>query len=233
MKAKTTKIKIVAAVLFSTALVIISLSAGGGSLEPTAPPGPTMHTLEDIYNVVSAGVEPPQQPFAFDCFLKIDGIEGECNEPMHKGWVELLSYSHGISQPASAERADHQDFSIVKKLDSSSPQLALYCCTGDLIPYIELELCRATGDKEKFMDYKMEDVIITGVMPVAPALVQADSKIEFKNFTLTLTGGETLPLEEVSFNYRKILWEYIMADGNSVATGWDLDTDSPIIPSPD
>ncbi|GAI77194.1 unnamed protein product, partial [marine sediment metagenome] len=42
-------------------------------------------------------------------------------------------------------------------------------------------------------------------------------------------GGETLPLEEVSFNYGKIEWTYTQqkrADGSgggNVAAGWDLE----------
>jgi len=30
------------------ALVLFSLTAGGGNLEPTLPPAPTMHTLEPV-----------------------------------------------------------------------------------------------------------------------------------------------------------------------------------------
>ena len=57
---------------------------------------------------------------AFDAFLKIDGIPGESSDDKHKDWIEILSYSHGVSQSGSgsrssggarsAERCDHQDF---------------------------------------------------------------------------------------------------------------------------
>ena len=60
---------------------------------------------------------------AFDAFLKIDGVPGESTDDKHKDWIEVLSYSTGVSQKssgsastaggASAERADFQDFSIV------------------------------------------------------------------------------------------------------------------------
>jgi len=230
---KENKTKIILSVLFLAGLVGLAMFAGAGNLEPNAPPGPTMHTLEDIYDLVSSQGELPQAS-AFDCFLKIDGIPGEATDDKHKDWIELLSYSHGISQPPAAERPDLQDLSLVKTLDKASPKLFLYSCTGALIPYIQVEFCRATGDKRKYMGYKMEDVIVTFVKTVAPANVQAYSDIEFKNFTLAgLAGGESLPMEEVSFNYRRIMWEYITADGNSIQTGWDLDTNSPIIPSPD
>lgn len=142
---------------------------------------------------------------AFDGFLKIDGIDGESQDDKHKSWVEILSYSHGVSQAATgsassggaraAERANHQDLSIVKTLDAASPKLALFCCNGTHIKTVKLELCRAAGDKTKYMEYLLSDVLISSVRPGGSS-----------------GGAETLPLEEVSFNYGKIEWTYTKTD---------------------
>lgn len=158
---------------------------------------------------------------AFDCFLKVDGVPGESTDDKHKDWIELLSYSHGVSQPGSgsassggarsAERCDHQDFSIVHTLDKASPKLALYCCNGKHLKEVVMELCRATGDKQKYMEYKLGDVIVSSVRPGGSA-----------------QGGEALPLEEVTFNYGKIEWTYTETDHKSgkakgdVKANWDL-----------
>ena len=158
---------------------------------------------------------------AFDCFLKINGVPGESTDDKHKEWIEILSFSHGVSQPASgsassgggrsAERCDHQDFSVVKTMDKASPKLALYCCNGDHIDKINMELCRATGDKQKYMEYVFSDVIVSSVRPGGSA-----------------QGGEALPLEEVSFNYGKIEWIYTETDHKTgkakgdVKADWDL-----------
>jgi len=40
---------------------------------------------------------------AGDCFLKIDGIPGESTDDKHKDWIEVMSYSHGVSQMAGGE----------------------------------------------------------------------------------------------------------------------------------
>ncbi|MDR2015728.1 MAG: type VI secretion system tube protein Hcp, partial [Azoarcus sp.] len=58
---------------------------------------------------------------AFDAFLKIEGIPGESKDSGHDGWIEILSYHHGVNQPASktassaggatAERVNFGDFS--------------------------------------------------------------------------------------------------------------------------
>jgi type VI secretion system secreted protein Hcp len=158
---------------------------------------------------------------AFDSFLKIDVVPGESTDDKHKDWIEILSYSHDVAQLASgssssgggrsSQRCDHKDFIITKTLDKASPKLALFCCNGQHIKEIKLELCRATGDKVKYMEYKLSDAIVSGVRPGGSA-----------------QGSETLPLEEVSFNYGKIEWVYTATDhktgkpAGDVKAHWDL-----------
>jgi type VI secretion system secreted protein Hcp len=104
---------------------------------------------------------------AADNFLKIDGISGESTDDKHKDWIEVLSYNFGVSQAASAaahsaavsaasQRADFQDLSIVKLMDKSSPLIFKACTKGDPIKEVKLELCRAGGDKQKYMEYILE-----------------------------------------------------------------------------
>lgn len=159
----------------------------------------------------------------FDAFLKIEGVPGESSDDKHKDWIEILSFHWGVSQPttgakrsaggASSSRSDHQDFSIVKAMDKASPKLALFCSNGNHVPAVQIELCRATGDKQKYMEYKMTDVIVSAVRPGGSS-----------------QGGEQLPLEEVSFNYGKIDLTYTETDHNTgkpkgdIKAHWDLTT---------
>jgi len=137
-----------------------------------------------------------------DCFIKIDGIDGECTDDKHKKWIEILSYSHGVSQMASASastggsktggRCDHQDFSIVKELDTATPALNLACCRGDHIKKLEMDLCSATGEKAPYMKYTFENLIVSSVSIGG--------------------GGGGTPTESVTFNYNKINWIYVDLD---------------------
>jgi type VI secretion system secreted protein Hcp len=158
---------------------------------------------------------------AFDAFLKIDGIPGESTDDKHKDQIEILSFSWGVSQTGSgaassggarsAERCNHQDFSVVKTLDKASPKLFLACCQGTHIKEIKLALHRATGDKQKYMEYVLSDAIVSSYRPGASA-----------------QGGASLPLEEVSFNYGKVELVYTETDHKTgkpkgdVKTNWDL-----------
>jgi type VI secretion system secreted protein Hcp len=158
---------------------------------------------------------------AFDSFLKIGEVPGESTDDKHKDWIEILSFSHGLKQPTSgaastgggrgAQRCDHEDFTIVHTLDKASPKLALHCCNGMHLKEVKLELCRAAGDKTKYMEYKLTDVIVSSVRPAGTA--KEDTPI---------------PLEQVSFSYGKIEWAYTETDHatgkpkGDVKAYWDL-----------
>jgi type VI secretion system secreted protein Hcp len=161
---------------------------------------------------------------AVDAFLKIDGIPGESTDEKHKNWIEVLSFTQGLSQPASAasstggrtsERVNASDFSIMKVVDKSSPVLAVACCSGRHIKEIKLEVCEASGDKHPYLIYTLEDAIISSYQPSGSQ------------------GGDK-PMEQVSFNFGKITWEYIPLGqdgkpGNKVGPmGWNLETNHKI-----
>jgi len=158
---------------------------------------------------------------AFDSFIKIDGIPGESLDDKHKDWIEVLSFQFGMNQPASAtassvgggtsERVNVHDFTFTKQMDKASPKLYELCCSGKHIANIAVEMCRAGGDKVKYMDVKMEQVVISSVVPVGAA-----------------QNADGFPEETVTLNFGKVKWTYTQqkrADGTgggNVTGGWDL-----------
>jgi len=157
---------------------------------------------------------------AFDAFLKIDGIPGESTDGAHQDWIEIQSFSHELDQPAqatassaggaTAERVNHGDYVISHFLDKASPKIYEACCTGKHIKDVTIELCRAGGDKLKYMEIKMEQVLISSVIPSGTS------------------SDAGFPSETVSFTYGKIKWTYTQqkrtdgSGGGNVSTGWDL-----------
>jgi type VI secretion system secreted protein Hcp len=156
---------------------------------------------------------------AFDIFLKIDSITGESTDDKHKNWIELFSFSHGVSQSGSgaissagarsAGKCDHQDFHITKRIDKSTPILMKHLCTGKHFEQAEVEICTNTGDKHCFMKYTFSHIVIS---------------------SLNIGGGQggaAFPTESTSFSYTKIKWEYFPIDpkngsrGGAIPAHWD------------
>jgi len=165
---------------------------------------------------------------SYDMFLKIDGVNGDSSDEAHKQWIEVVSYHHGISQAvggvSSAQgvhtggRADHQDFTLTKRLDSASPPMAMHCCTGKHIPNARFELCRAMGDKTCFMVYSFKDIIIASIRPAGSS-----------------QSEDPIPSEEVTLRYGEINWEYTPTDprgggkkGAAIKAGWSTLMNKPM-----
>jgi len=156
---------------------------------------------------------------ATDTFLQIDGLKGESTDGDHKDWIELISWSSGVSQSASASagsagggtvgRCKHEDFVISKYIDLSSPKLSEMCSSGKHIKKVVLEGMRASGDKRvKYWAVEMDQVVISKVAS-------------------GLADGNDLPTETVSFNFGSITWTYTKQtrDGSGSGNtngGWDL-----------
>jgi type VI secretion system secreted protein Hcp len=159
----------------------------------------------------------------FDCYIKIEGYPGESTDSKHKDWIEVLSYSHGVRQSGeatsreggmSAGRANFHDFTFVKMMEKSSPALAKACAEGKHISKAEVQCCQAAGDKHCFMKIVFSDLLLSAVTPTGNTKAQ-----------------ESRPLEEVSFRYTKIEYEYTPIDqaGKPQAatkSSWDLKTNT-------
>ncbi len=122
----------------------------------------------------------------------------------------MASGTASSSGGGSTQRADFQDLSVVKELDSSSPLLNKACWGGTHIDKVVMQLNRAAGDqKQKYMEYTLEDVIISSVSVGG--------------------GGGVVPSESVTFNYGKLQTVYTKqarkggGGAGEVPAGWNLE----------
>ncbi|MFK3940922.1 Hcp family type VI secretion system effector [Pseudomonas monteilii] len=161
---------------------------------------------------------------SFDAFIKFDGVEGESLDERHKGWVELLSYHYdamqSISQTASSNGGASAggvslgDFQISKYIDRATPKLFELCCKGTHIKTVVIRIHRSGGEKFKYLDIVLEEVLISNVSG---------------------QGAEQsgLPVEVISLNYGRIKFEYSQQsrlNGGSagiVSGGWDRTANKP------
>ncbi len=144
---------------------------------------------------------------AADYFLKIDGIPGEALDAKHKGEIELMAWSWGETQSGSASsgtgggtgKVNMQDFSFTMPINKASPHLFINCANGTHIKTAELT-CRKAGGNAQVEYLK---ILFTGVL--------------ISSFQTGGSGGDSLPIESITFNFATIKYTYVpqKADGSA------------------
>ena len=144
----------------------------------------------------------------FDAFLKIDGIEGESLDAKHKNEIDVLSFHWGITNPERG-RARIQDFQVVKSIDLASPAIFDAVCSGDHIKEVQFTLRKAGEGQQDFYKIHMEEVLISSQTPAGS------------------TGGDAIPMEQVSFSFLKVEVEYRQQDPKGQLGDWVKSSCSP------
>src|SRR5262245_42557819 len=111
---------------------------------------------------------------AVDFFIKIGEVKGESKDGKYPEWIDVLSFSWGLSQSGSfghgggggTGKVNVQDLSFMKRMDTATPDLMLHCAAGEHYPEATLIARAAGGVKNKPVEYMkivLTDVIITSV----------------------------------------------------------------------
>ncbi|MEE4811970.1 type VI secretion system tube protein Hcp [Pseudomonas alliivorans] len=153
---------------------------------------------------------------AFDAYIKIEGVPGEALDDRYKDCIEITGYVFGMNQSTSATasssggassgRTSLSDFTFTKTLDKSSCKLIETLCAGKHLKEVVLTLHRAGGEKIKYFEVLLEEVIIS-------------------NYTQSADDG--VPTETISLNYGKIKTTYTLqkrsdgSSGGNISGGWN------------
>ncbi len=157
---------------------------------------------------------------AFDAYLDITGVEGECTAKGFEKKIEISSFSWGASNPTSvgpgrdglsAGRVSVSSFNVMKKTEKSSAALFAACCTGQHYDKATVSLRKATGSggQDIFLTYTFTDVMVESVQWSGSS------------------GGDDTPTESLSLAFAKVEIEYKTQDdkGKLAVAGqasWDL-----------
>ncbi|MCQ3025361.1 type VI secretion system tube protein Hcp [Pseudomonas tremae] len=158
---------------------------------------------------------------SIDAFLWIDAISGESTDSDCKNWIEIstfcLSAAQSVSRTASSAggatvgRVYLSDFSVVKTIDTSTPKIFEVCCAGQHIKQMKLCVRRAGGEKQKYLEYVFDEVIISGI---ASGNLFEQSPSNFSE-------------EVVRFSYAKVSMQYSQQSRTTgliigqISGGWD------------
>jgi type VI secretion system secreted protein Hcp len=150
--------------------------------------------------------------------MKMDpAIPGTSTMDKFAQQIELLSFSHGVAMQITGDvsntertsgKPNHQDFTITKYLDQSSPKLNESCCKGDNFPSVEVVVGRNDkGAVIPLIKYTLKNVVLSSVSIGG--------------------GGGDKPVETITMNYNHITWDFHTqkaegAEQGHVDTKWDL-----------
>lgn len=125
-------------------------------------------------------------------YLKLDGIDGEATAQGHEKWIELNSFSFGVSVPSSssgagAGKARFSDLVVTQLQDSSTPKEFEDLVKGTHIATGILDLVSTSaGEPFTYFKYTFNDILLT---------------------SLGISSGGDRPTESLSFDYGKIKLE--------------------------
>lgn len=153
-----------------------------------------------------------------DYFLKLDGIDGESVQKGHEKWIEIQSFSWGMSNSGSAGhgsgggagKVSFQDFHFVARTGIQSPTLLTATGTGEHFKKAVLSVRKAGERPLEWIKMQLADVLVSSYQVGA-----------------TQASDDGLPLDQFSLNFTKVEMEISApnADGNPAAVsrgGWDL-----------
>ena len=153
---------------------------------------------------------------AVDMFIKIDTVDGESRDKVHKKEIDVLAWSWGMSNSGSAHvgggagagKVNVQDISFTKWVDSATPKLALACCDGKHFKEATLVVRKAGEKPVEYLKIKIEEVLITSISTGG-------------------SGGEDRLTENVTLNFAKVSLDYVPQDekgaaGTTIPMTWSI-----------
>jgi type VI secretion system secreted protein Hcp len=152
-----------------------------------------------------------------DYFLKLDGINGESEDSVHKNEIQLSSVTWGVSNQGAggfgkgsgASKSDVHDVHVTKLVDTSSPALAKACATGLTIGDAVITLRKAGGTSAvEYLVYKLTEVFVS-------------------SFNIGAGDGGNIAQESIGLNFAKVEFNYTPqnADGSAggtITTSYDV-----------
>jgi type VI secretion system secreted protein Hcp len=152
---------------------------------------------------------------AVDMYLKLGPIKGESQDKSHKDEIDVLAWSWGASQSGTthmgkgsgAGKANFQDLSITKYVDSATTDLFKFCSKGTHIEQATLVVRKAGDGQMEYIVLDIADVIISSISTGG-------------------SGGEDRLTENVSLNFGAYYIQYVPqteAGAPDTITEWKWD----------
>lgn len=144
-------------------------------------------------------------------YLKIGDIKGESTERAHKDWIIIESFGQGITAaPTSTgvtrlrSAVQFEDLMVTKKIDKATPKLMEACAKGQVFPELEMDMVTANG--RLYYKITLDNVRVKSVRTIVGSDAQGSL------------------VDEMTFSFSQITWEYWDSAGNKTEATYNLQT---------
>lgn len=146
-------------------------------------------------------------------YLKLDGVEGDAQDPMHRGEMEVRSFDWSLSRLSTPRGAGA--FHIVLRASKASPALFQAAGSGERFSQAVLSIRKSGRGMQDIEHWILSDVTVSSY------------KTNGKN------EQDILPTDEIELSFGKIELEYAqpVADGtlgSPLRMGWDVRANRPL-----
>jgi type VI protein secretion system component Hcp len=135
---------------------------------------------------------------AYEIWVKIDGVEAGLTEGVRRGWSPVLSASQSVQNVRGAGE-QFQFMNVMRQADRSTPILAKLAAEARHLREATIEFV----SKDAVLRVRLQDVTI-------------------QNFSLS--GGpqamESMPMENLALEARKVEWALVPESGREVKASW-------------
>jgi type VI secretion system secreted protein Hcp len=150
---------------------------------------------EEPQQAVSAPV--PAGPTEVRLYLRLDGLEGECTDDLHKGCLEIQSFEQSpvpddsrVKQGGAGERLRTPQLTVTRLADKLTPTLYAQYRAHKPLGTVTLEVWREGGGvSEKMMVYTHHDCTLNAI----------------RNMKSLMANG---PIEELTFTCASADWSW-------------------------
>jgi type VI secretion system secreted protein Hcp len=138
-----------------------------------------------------------------DMFLKVAGVTGEALDSDHKGEIEVVSWSWGLSAPSSVAggasgKTALSELTVIKRVDQATPTLMQYLRYHKVVPTALLTVRKAGTTPLEYFKIELKNVRVTSLM--------ADSR-------------ESELVEKVTLGFTQVTVTYTPQQGGTGAKG--------------
>ncbi|QHM73522.1 Hcp family type VI secretion system effector [Mixta intestinalis] len=157
----------------------------------------------------------------YKMYLKIDGVEGECREALHQGWIEVEHYSYSFLRDYSVDahgKPTYSPLSVSCRLDRATVELANLISNEETIKELVLSAWSMEDNS-----YEVFRLTLENVQPMH----------------LYMQGGFGMEGSLVNYEFQgsRYIWQHWKQGengekGSETRSGWDYETGT-VYPQPE